>query len=978
MSEERAAPLFTPARWREMRELLARLDGLDTAARESALARIEAADAPLAAAARELLADAGDDAGTTAIARLFEAQAGGGLPGDVGPFRLLRLLGEGGMGTVYLAERRDADFVQRVALKLLDRSAASAARLAARERRILSALAHPNITAFVDAGVAEGRAWLAMEYVDGEPLLEWSKRQALDARARVALFDQVCAAVAHAHAQLVVHRDLKPSNVYVNQAGIAKLLDFGIAQVLDPSDDRTPATRVFTPEYAAPEQLRGERVTTATDIHALGLLLYELLCGHRLSTLAQRPQAEWTTAELVRNAATQQHEGVPAPASAAALALLRGDLGRIIAHALDPEPTHRYASVASLREDLSRWLDHRPLTLPRPGPAYVIGRFVRRNRLAVAIAAIAVVALLATTAAALWQAHERESETVRALAQARRATAMQGFMRDVIAQADPNENGGNPITPAQLIAKGEALLPRFDTQPALQADMLTQLGQLYIANSDYDRAGVLIDRALALGKDAGVPDDVRARVLGGAGEMAIGRARYQQGIDYTRQGLALLRADPHADRTTIAAMNMHIAQAMDGLGDAQATEAFLRASLAEDGAALGDANASVAEQWILLGWTLGVQARYDDADAAFARGAAAYRALYGDDGFDVGHAYSEWSIIQARANRIDAAEKSAREAARIYAKTLAPTHRKALSSQNTLLVLMERRGHIVDALPQREKLTTLATTPGVTTPRQLAYYYAWLGYDYSQVGRYDEAEAALRKALDLAALGEGGANDRAGDNAARRELGVIRVLTGRYDDAERVLRDALARALASQPPDEGSARAIKGSLGDLLRLEGRRDEALQLLREATVFPDNASATNAWRPILFAQLCEAELDAGAIDDADASCTQALGFARKAYPADDFRNAFALYAGARVASARGHADQAEPLLREALRLRSPPHPATHPRVLEVEVALQQALASRGDRAAARTLRSGIEPRLQGANPYLATLRSRLAAD
>lgn len=425
-------------------------------------------------------------------------------------------------------------------------------------------------------------------------------------------------------------------------------------------------------------------------------------------------------------------------------------------------------------------------------------------------------------------------------------------------------------------------------------------------------------------------------------------------------------------------MNMHIAQAMDGLGDTKATEAFLRTSLAKDGAALGDANASVAEQWVLLGWTLGVQTRYDDADHAFARGVAAYKALYGDDGFDVGHAYNEWSLMQARANRIDAAEKSAREAARIYAKTIAPTHRKALSSQNSLLVLMERRGRIVDALPQREKLTALAATPGATTPRQLAYYYAWLGHDYSHLGRYDDAEAALRKSLDLAAREAGGANDRAGDNTARRELGVLRVVTGRYDDAERALRDALAQALASQPPDESTARAIKGSLGDLLRLEGRRDEALQLLREATVFPESLSATNAWRPILLAQRCEAELDVGDVGGASATCAQALDHAGKAYPADDFRSAFARYAAARVALAQGRNADAETLSRTALRLRSPPHPDTHPRVLEAEVALQQALAAQGRHDEARRLRGSIEPRLAGANPYFAELRRRLAAD
>jgi serine/threonine-protein kinase len=161
-------------------------------------------------------------------------------------------------------------------------------RFASRERRILAALAHPNITAFIDAGSDNGRAWLAMEYVDGVPLHDYCQQHGLHTPERVRLFDQVCAAVAHAHAQLVVHRDLKPSNVLVNAEGSAKLLDFGIAQILDATDERTPATRVFTPEYASPEQLRGDRATTATDIYSPGLMLYELIAGKRLPTMGDR------------------------------------------------------------------------------------------------------------------------------------------------------------------------------------------------------------------------------------------------------------------------------------------------------------------------------------------------------------------------------------------------------------------------------------------------------------------------------------------------------------------------------------------------------------------------------------------------------------------------------------------------------------------------------------------------------------------
>jgi serine/threonine-protein kinase len=971
-------PLFSPERWRALRELLARLDALAPDACALELERVGNEDPELVAAAKTLLAQSptGSEPLQQSLDRLLDVPAQG-MPVEVGPFRLLQPLGEGGMGVVYLAERSGADFTQRVALKLIDRAASRTPRLAARERRILAALAHPNITAFVDAGTADGRAWLAMEYVDGEPLLAWCEHHDLTIRERVRLFDQVCAAVAHAHAQLVVHRDLKPSNILVSKDGAAKLLDFGIAQVLDPSDEQTPATRVFTPEYAAPEQLRGERVTTATDVHALGLLLYELVSGCRLPTLALDRTTEWTTAELARHASTrsQQRTATGEEPKIAARAL-RGDLGRIIAHAVEPSPTNRYGSVAMLREDLARWLDHRPLTLARPGIAYAVGRFVRRHRLAVAAATIAILALIGITAIAVWQARERTLEAERALAQARRATAMQGFLSDVLNQADPNQNGGQPITPLQLIGKGEALVSRFDDQPALQADVLTQLGQLYIGNSDYERAKALLDRALALSERPDMPDDVRARVLRGVAEISIGNAKYDEGLAYAQRSLALQEADPHADAHAIAATHMHIAQALDGKGDSAQTEKFLRASLAQDRAAIGDDDKSVAEQWILLGWTLGLMTRFDDAQEAFDHGIAAYKKLLGDDGFDVGHAYSEMSLVQSKANRFDEAEKSSREALRIYRAAVGPTHRKTLSAEHGLLALMERRGHIVEALPQREALAVRAAGPGLSTPRQMAYHYQWLGYDYAQVGRYDEAESALRKSLALGSEG-GSAYDRTSDNTARRELGLLRVVTGRYDEAESVLREALALALSQQPPDNTTARAIKGSLGDVLRLRGRNDEALSLLREATDYPPTTSPTAMWRPILVAQRSEAELDAGDAAAALASAQQALDFTARTFPADDFRNGFALYALARAQLAAARAADAEPLLRKALKLRQPPFPATHPRVLEIQVALVQALDAQGKHDEARALRGEIAPQLTAALPYNQTLRARLDA-
>jgi len=463
--------LFAPERWADVRKLVNRLDALPAAERARELEALGRDDAELAGIAHMLLDQTQEESVAEPLLRAVDHLFGdtrSTMPTRIGPFRLVQRIGAGGMGVVYLAERDGADFTQRVALKLLDTNVARTTRFASRERRILAALAHPNITAFVDAGSDDASTWLAMEYVDGETLVDYCQGRSLDLRDRVLLFDQVCAAVAHAHAQLVVHRDLKPSNVLVNGEGAAKLLDFGIAQILDATDERAPATRVFTPEYASPEQLRGDHATTATDIYSLGLMLYELIAGKRLPTLGRPGDADWTTAELARLATTQP-ESLPSPVAAPGAAKLvarqlRGDLGRIIAHAVAAEPAHRYASVLQLREDLTRWLEHRPLTIARHKFSYVAARFVRRHRVAVAVSAIAVAGLIGLSIVALWQAQ-------RAQAMAERADRARSFLADMFASADPFSTKGGRTAVDRLRDGVQRIEEHFGDAPETQAEL---------------------------------------------------------------------------------------------------------------------------------------------------------------------------------------------------------------------------------------------------------------------------------------------------------------------------------------------------------------------------------------------------------------------------------------------------------------------------------------------------------------------------
>jgi non-specific serine/threonine protein kinase/serine/threonine-protein kinase len=341
--------------------------------------------------------------------------------GRVGPYRLLREIGRGGMGTVYLAARDDGEFKHQVAIKLVKRGM-DTDRILARfrhERQILAGLDHPNIARLLDGGhTDDGRPYFVMEYVDGESVREYCERRGLTVTDRIALFRTVCAAVQHAHQNLIVHRDIKASNIVVTDAGVPKLLDFGIAKLLDAerTDMGTAATdtvHAMTPEYASPEQIRGEPVTTATDVYSLGVLLYELLAGRRpYETQGHRAD------EIARAVCDTEP---PAPSNTVAdrdagrlTRRLRGDLDTIVLMAMRKDPRRRYGSVEQLSADLGRHLEGRPVTAQRDTFAYRATKFVRRNRAGLAAAAVVFASLAGGLAATTWQARVARGERARA------------------------------------------------------------------------------------------------------------------------------------------------------------------------------------------------------------------------------------------------------------------------------------------------------------------------------------------------------------------------------------------------------------------------------------------------------------------------------------------------------------------------------------------------------------------------------------
>ncbi|WP_397533029.1 serine/threonine-protein kinase [Roseateles sp.] len=518
-------------RWQRLSPLLDELLDLAAPERAARLAELRTQDPTLAAELLPLLEQQQALEGSSFLAappQLLDEVLTRLEPGQqIGAYTLERELGRGGMGTVWLARRTDGRFEGQVAIKLLSNglfggSPGEAARFA-REGQILARLSHPHIARLLDAGLTDPtrQPYLVLEYVDGAPITRYCEQQQLGLQARVTLFLDVLAAVAHAHNRLILHRDLKPSNIMVDQGGAVKLLDFGIAKLLGDATQAEQgaaateltrqAGRAFTPQYAAPEQVQGGDVTTATDVYALGVLLYVLLSGahptpgrtksgEQASALEQmRELVEVAPRRVSEQAARSEQAAVSASAR-----LLRGDLDTIVAKALKKTPAERYANAEALAQDLRRWLAHEPISARPDSRLYVLGRFLRRHRLAVGAGSAAMLAIAAGAGIAVWQAKEAQEQRVQA------EGLIEFMLGDLRKKLDP--------------------VGRLDVLDAVGEKALTYYSRQDLGRSDADALG---RRARAL--------HLMGEIAEKRGKMSEAEQRFQEAAETTAE---LLARDP--------------------------------------------------------------------------------------------------------------------------------------------------------------------------------------------------------------------------------------------------------------------------------------------------------------------------------------------------------------------------------------------------------------------------------------------------
>jgi serine/threonine-protein kinase len=495
---------------------------------------------------------------------------------EFGPYQVERLLGRGGMGSVWLARRIDGGLDLPVAIKLPDLDAAGGPikeRLE-RERQILAALNHPNIARLYEAGVSkDGRPYLALEYVEGEPLLAYCEQRALPVRKRIELFLQVLRAVHYAHASLVIHRDIKPSNIFVTMGGEVKLLDFGIAKLIDRktrSTERTELTqmygRLMTLSYASPEQVLGEPLTTASDVYSLGVILFELLTGTRPYRLKRGTAAELEEA-IMTGATVRPSNAVTATfAQSASMSLarwrrvLRGDLDTIIMKALERDPAQRYPSVHALAQDCERYLQGQPVLAQPHRTLYRLWKFIGRHRLALGTASAVVAALIVGLGIALWQARVAHEE-------ARKQRAVQAFLTSLFdknTRLQPDAAQARAMTVRELLLDaGNRVEGAFDDTPAVKLELLNTVSRLLREIDEYERSAALAREAVAVARDNGLTKQdayveallnltTAARLVGSGPEAVAARDEALQVLEARGDQTSLLRA--RADVTTVAQM----------------------------------------------------------------------------------------------------------------------------------------------------------------------------------------------------------------------------------------------------------------------------------------------------------------------------------------------------------------------------------------------------------------------------------------
>jgi serine/threonine-protein kinase len=784
----------------------------------------------------------------------------------VGQYRIVREVGRGGMGAVYLAERADGAYEQQIALKVVRASAVAGLleRRFLRERRILARLDHPHIARMLDAGVTEaGIPWLAMEFVKGEPITAWIASHNVPLADRLRLFLEVCAAVQFAHRNLVVHRDLKPGNILVDAEGRARLLDFGIARLLDDAAAEG-VTRtehlLLTPEYAAPEQIRGEPASTASDVFALGAVLYELLTGQKAVRLASNDIAEILRASEAEPIPPSRVADLP-PARRAEL---RGDLDAIVMKALSRDADRRYGSVETFATDLRRHLANQPIEAQADSWWYSTTKFVRRHRVGVAASVAVVLAVTAGLVGTVWQSYRRGLE-------ARKAEEVKTFALSLFSGADPARARGSELTARELVAEGSTRIEReFAHEPAVKAEVLTFLADIHEKLGEADKALPLTGEALTLLNVAGSTDaTLTGNALQVQGRALVSSGKAEDGVARLKEALALHRSD---DAQAAVAEDLdQLAIAMRQGGKLDDSRRFTQQAFEIRERLLGPEHPEVATSLNNLGVlareagdypaalkyyerarairekelppdhpdlvvslnNLGAlrfaQGDYAEAEKDFARVLELDRRIYGEKHqMTIGAANNYASSLLLQAKYAEA-EPILLNVLDYWRSTAGADHPNALATLSNLASTYRGMGNSAKASPLYLQLIDGWTRVAGPKHPNLAVAHFHLGTILLERGEVDAAEEHLRTSLAIRLEARGDKHPEVADSL--RELANLALYRGKIDEAAELSERALAIQKAALDANHPLYAATLIVRGRVLRVKGDYPAALEVERQ---------------------------------------------------------------------------------------------------------------------------------------------------
>ncbi len=824
-------------------QVLARLAISDEARREIA-ALLRAHEQAGDFLAEPAFAPPSDTSASSAVYAVSDA------PSQLGPYRLLRELGVGGMGAVHLAERTIAGATQRVALKLLrgDVASADALRRFDHERRTLASLEHPAIARLLDGGEIDRRPYIAMEYVDGQPIDAYARSRRLDVSARLRLFRDVCAAVQFAHQNLVVHRDLKPSNILVTRDGRVKLLDFGIAKLLDDgaaldASSRFAMTRtgqmVLTPRYASPEQVTSDRITTASDVYSLGVVLYELLTGrppyelksgtaHEMQRVVCHAQPD-PPSSVIRASTTSSAQLATFGADSRRLGRrLAGDLDLIVLKALRKAPERRYASVEQFADDIQRQLRGLPVHARPESLLYTWRKYAQRHAVALSAAAAVFLALVLGvigTSIGLTRANAAAQEAAR---QRTAASETAGFLRSILTSLTPEEAQGRDTTLLRELIDEAA--PRIDAEfantPETAASLHMTLAQTYAAIAEYAAAQHHAERAVALFAETPASE---TQMLNDATAL-LARIHFERG-DYRAAAalqqdlLAVYTAQRPPRPAALAETQRQLGLILTALGDYPAGERWLRDAVAS-GRRSADARV-LGRALIDLGRNLTDTRALDEAATVLGEALTTLRDTYGDTDDDVGDAHQALAWLHRRSGNPQDAEPHARAALDVMIATRGEDHPFTATKREALAGVLEELGQFDKAelryrvaLPVFERVYGREHRATGTTLNNIANLYR-------KTHRYAEAAPLYRDAIRVyqAALGD----DHIWLSIPRSGLARVSEQLGLWEEMEAQAEECVRLVTLIDKPESLDMAVAESLLGGAWLGQQRYDDALPLL-----------------------------------------------------------------------------------------------------------------------------------------------------